>query len=57
METVILFQYQRRGIRRKWLSNKVVDAWNRLSNHIVSAETMGSFKRLDKFMDEDDRWK
>ena len=31
--------------------------WNRLSNHIVSTETMGSFKRrLDKFMDEDDRW-
>ena len=31
--------------------------WNRLNNHIVSAQTMGSFKRrLDRFMDEDDRW-
>ena len=26
--------------------------------HIVSAQTLGSFKRrLGKFMDEDDRWK
>ena len=41
-----------------WFSNKVVDEWNELSNHIVSGETMGSFKRrLDKFMGEDDRWK
>ena len=39
-----------------WLSNKVVDEWNGLINHIVRAETMGSFKRrLDKFMDEDDK--
>ena len=34
----------------------VVDEWNRLNNHIVSSQTLGSFeRRLDKFMDEDDR--
>ena len=38
--------------------NSVVGAWSRLSNYIVSGETMGSFKRrLDKFMNEDDdKW-
>ena len=42
---------------RNWFSNRVVDKWNRLSNYIVSVETMVSFKRrLDKFMDEDDGW-
>ena len=47
----------RRETRRYWFSNRVVDEWKELSNHIVSAETMGSFKRrLDKFIDEDDRW-
>ena len=47
----------RREIGRNWFYNMVVNGWNRLSNHIVSGETMGSFKRrLDKFMDEDDRW-
>ena len=25
-------------------------------DRIVSGETIGSFKRLDKFMDEDDEW-
>ena len=39
------------------MSGRLVDEWKGLSNHIGSAETMGSFKRLDKFMDEDDRWK
>ena len=46
----------RRKIRRNCFSNRVVDEWNGLSNHIVSVHTMGSFKRLDKFIDEDDRW-
>ena len=46
-----------RGIGRKWFFNRVGDEWNGLGNHIVSAETMESFKRrLDKFMDEDDGW-
>ena len=45
------------------LSNRTVDEWNRLNNNnndnnTVSAQTLGSFKRrLDKFMEEDDRWK
>ena len=49
------FRFKRK-IERNWFSNRVVDEWNRLN--IVSAQTLGSFKRrLDKFMDEDDRWK
>ena len=36
----------KREIGRKWISNKVVNEWNRLSNHIVSVWTMGRFKRL-----------
>ena len=48
----------RREIGRNWFSNKVVYEWNRLSNRIVSGQTLGSFKRrLNKFMDEDDRRK
>ena len=36
-------------------SNRIVDEWSRLSNHIVNAQTMESFKRrVHKFMDEDD---
>ena len=47
----------KREIGDNWFSNRVVDDWNRLNNHIVSAQTLGSFtKRLDKFMDEDDKW-
>ena len=47
----------RREIGKNWFSNRVVDEWDRLGNHIVSAQTLGSFKRrLDKFMDEEDRW-
>ena len=41
-------------MRRNWFSNRAVDEWNGLSNHIVSVESTGSFKRrLKKFMDED----
>ena len=46
----------RREIERNWFSNRVVDEWNILSNPIVSGETMESFKRSDKLMDEDDKW-
>ena len=36
-----------------WFTNRVVDEWNKLSSHVVSANTLDSFKRrLDKFMDE-----
>ena len=44
----------RKEIGRNWFLNRVVDEWNGFSNHIVSAETMKSFKK--RFMDEDDRW-
>ena len=37
-------------IGRNWFSNRIVDEWSRLSTHIVSAQTMGSFKRLYKFI-------
>ena len=39
------------------MTNRIVDEWNTLSNHVVGAQTMGKFKRrLDKFMNEDDGW-
>ena len=35
----------------------VVTDWNRLGRHVVSAESIGSFKRrLDGSMDSNDRW-
>ena len=44
-------------VGRYWFTNRVVNDWNRLSRHVVSAETIGSFKkRLDECMDRDDRW-
>ena len=46
----------RRETGRYWFSSGVVDEWNELANHIVSAETMRIIKRLQKFMDGDDRW-
>ena len=47
-----------RGTGRNRFSNRVVDEWNKFNNHIVKAQTLGSFKRrLDKFIGEDDRWK
>ncbi len=42
---------------KNWFTNRVVDEWNRLSSHVVSANTIDTFKkRLDKFMDGEDRW-
>ena len=47
----------RTDVGKHWFSNRVVNDWNRLSGHVVSAETLGSFKRrLDESMDRDDRW-
>ena len=44
-------------IRRNWFTNRVVDDWNRLSQQVVSAQTIRSFKRrLDNFMDGNGRW-
>ena len=47
----------RKEIGKNWFTNRVVDEWNRLSRHVVSANTIDCFKnRLDRFMDNDDRW-
>ena len=47
----------RTDVGRHWFTNRVVNDWNRLSRHVVSAETITSFKkRLDESMDRDDRW-
>ncbi|ORD92756.1 hypothetical protein ECANGB1_578, partial [Enterospora canceri] len=47
----------RTDIGRYWFTNRVVNDWNRLDRHVVSAESIGSFKRrLDQSMDRDDRW-
>ena len=47
----------RKEIGRNWFTNRVVDEWNGLSEHVVGADSISCFKRrLDKFMDEDDRW-
>ena len=44
-------------IGRNWFTNRVVDDWNRLSQQVVSAQTIGSFKKgLDDIMDGDGRW-
>ena len=43
-------------IGRNWFTNRVVDDWMRLSQQVLSAQTIGSFKRLDDFMDRDERW-
>ena len=47
----------RTDIGKYWFTNRVVNNWNRVSRHVVSAESIGSFKRrLDQSMDRDDRW-
>ena len=35
----------RTDIARYWFTNRVVNDWNRLGRHVVSAESIGSFKR------------
>lgn len=35
----------------------MVDEWNGLNNQVVSVESLGSFRRFDRFMDGDDKWK
>ena len=46
-----------KDIGKNWFTNRVVDEWNRLSSHVVSANTIDTFKkRLDKFMDGEGRW-
>ena len=44
------------NLGRYWFTNRVVNDWNRLGRHVVSGESIGSFKRrLDESMDGDDR--
>ncbi len=39
-------------IGKNLFTNRVGDEWNRISSHVVSANTIDTFKqRLDKFMD------
>ena len=46
-----------KDVGKNWFTNRVVGEWNKLSEYVVGAETIDSFKkRLDKFMDNDDRW-
>ena len=45
------------NLGRYWFTNRVVNDWNRPSRHVVSGESIHSFKRrLDQNMDRDDRW-
>ncbi len=47
----------KKEIGKNWFTNRVVEEWNKLSKKVVSARTINCFKRrLDKYMDEDDRW-
>ena len=47
----------REEIGRNWFTKRVGDDWNRVRHQVVSAQTIGSFKRkLDGFMDGDERW-
>ena len=47
----------RTDVGKHWFTNRVVNDWNRLSRHVVGAESISSFKRrLDKWMDGDERW-
>ena len=40
----------RLNVRKNFFSNRVVDAWNKLPQYVVDAETVNYFKaRLDKF--------
>ncbi len=34
-----------KDIGKNWFTYRVVDEWNRLSNHVVSANTIDNFKK------------
>ena len=43
-------QYARLDVRKHFFSCRVVDLWNSLPEHVISATSVNSFKnRLDKF--------
>ena len=41
-------------LRKYNFTNRVIPIWNSLTNHVVSAETVNTFKRLDKFWIDQD---
>ncbi len=46
-----------KDVGKNCFTNRVANEWNKLSSHVVSANTIDSFKRrLDKFMHGEDRW-
>ena len=46
----------RTDLGRYWLTNRVVNDWNRLGRHVVITESIDSLKRrLIQSMDRDDR--
>ena len=50
------FRYKK-NIGKNWFTNKVVEEWNKLSKHAVSARIVDTFKkRLDISMNEENRW-
>ncbi len=47
----------RDAIMTRHVVQKETEKWNRLSSHVVNANTIDTFKkRLDKYMDGKDRW-
>ena len=47
----------RTDIGRYWFTNRVMNDWNRLGRYVVSAESIGNFKRrLNESMDRDEGW-
>ena len=53
---LVKFRY-RKDIGKNWFTNRVVEEWNKLSKHVVSAGIVNTFKkRLDNLMDVEARW-
>ena len=47
----------RKEIGKKRFTNKVVEDWNKLSDHVVSEGTVDTFeKRFDMSLDDENRW-
>ena len=50
------FRY-RKDIDKYGFTNRVVEEWNKLNKHVVSARTIDTFKKkLHISMDEENRW-